>query len=162
MGLAPWSWTRDLCLRGFLQRSGGVARLVGNGAELAAGGVSAAGVVAGDPDEHRAAGRDGAVPAGCAGEGLPLEGGVERLGEGVVGAGADRAHRAGHTEPAAQLGVGPRRVLGAVVPWKIAPVRLPRSRTAAASASVTRSVRMWSAIDQPTSRREKQSITVAR
>jgi hypothetical protein len=33
---------------------------------------------------------------------------------------------------------------------------LPRSRAAAASASVANSVRMWSAIDQPTRRREKQ------
>jgi hypothetical protein len=41
-------------------------------------------------------------------------------------------------------------------------VGLPRSAAAAMNASVTSSVRMWSAIDQPTRRREKQSITVAK
>jgi hypothetical protein len=38
----------------------------------------------------------------------------------------------------------------------MAPSRLPRVRAAFFSASVTSSVRMWSAIDHPTTRREKQ------
>ncbi|PYC66457.1 hypothetical protein C7C46_31430 [Streptomyces tateyamensis] len=46
--------------------------------------------------------------------------------------------------------------------WKIARSRLPRVAAAARSASATSSVRIWSAIDHPTTRREKQSMTVAR
>jgi hypothetical protein len=37
-----------------------------------------------------------------------------------------------------------------------------RAAIAIRRASMTRSVRMWSAMAQPTTRREKQSITVAR
>ena len=95
-------------------------------------------------------------------QGLALERGVERLGHRVIRARADLAHRSGHTQ---LLGHGV--VVGGVLTdpwsaWKIAPVREPRSVAAASRASVTSSVRMWSAIDQPTSRRENQSITVAR
>lgn len=42
----------------------------------------------------------------------------------------------------------------------IDPARLPRVRTAAGKASVTRSARMWSAIAQPAKRREARSMTV--
>ncbi len=47
--------------------------------------------------------------------------------------------------------------------WKITPAaRPPRARTAAVSASLISSVRRWPAIDQPISRREPMSMTVAR
>ena len=46
--------------------------------------------------------------------------------------------------------------------WKISPGPGPRAATAIRRASATSSVRMWSAIDQPTTRREARSITVAR
>ena len=46
--------------------------------------------------------------------------------------------------------------------WNSAPARLPRVRSAAFSASMTSSVRMWSAIAQPASLREYRSMTVAR
>jgi hypothetical protein len=48
--------------------------------------------------------------------------------------------------------------------WKIAPRRpsAPRTAAAALSASVTSEVRMWSVIDQPASRFEHRSNTVAR
>lgn len=45
--------------------------------------------------------------------------------------------------------------------WKTAPAMPPRVAAAAFSASATSSVRMWSAIDHPARRREKQSTTVA-
>ena len=97
------------------QRSGGAGLLVGVGALLAAAGVPAAGVVAGvvagDPGEHRQPGLLGGVPARGAVQGLSLEGSLERLGEGVVGAAADRAHRADYAELAAELGVVLRAVL---------------------------------------------------
>ena len=51
-GLDPELWTRDLWLCGHRQVSGGCGVLVGDGAEVVAVGVSAAGVVAGDPGEH--------------------------------------------------------------------------------------------------------------
>ncbi|MFI8008552.1 hypothetical protein [Streptomyces sp. NPDC086010] len=41
-------------------------------------------------------------------------------------------------------------------------VAFPRTRIAAARASVTRSARLWSAIAQPARRREARSMTVAR
>lgn len=47
--------------------------------------------------------------------------------------------------------------------WKTTPwTRLPRAATAIAIASVTREVRMWLAIDQPTTFLEQMSMTVAR
>ncbi len=50
-------------------------------------------------------------------------------------------------------------------PWLVcrtAPERLPRVRSAADRASMTRPVRMWFAIAQPARRREARSMTVAR
>ncbi len=96
-----------MCLRGGLQRTSRLRVLVGDGAQLAAGGVPAAGVVAGDAGEHRPAGPRRGCPSRVRREGLPLEGGVEGLGEGVVGAGPDSAHRAGRAQADAQVGVGP-------------------------------------------------------
>ena len=54
------------------------------------------------------------------------------------------------------------RVLGAVIGVEDRPGQRPRVSRATDSASTTRSVRMWSATAHPASRREKQSITVAR
>jgi hypothetical protein len=48
-GLAPAQWTRDLWLRGFGQRSGCEGRFIVGGAEVAAVGVAAFGVIAGQP-----------------------------------------------------------------------------------------------------------------
>ena len=52
----------------------------------------------------------GAPERWSASEGLPLERGVERLREGVVGAGADAAERLDDPELAAEAGVVPGRV----------------------------------------------------
>jgi hypothetical protein len=47
--------------------------------------------------------------------------------------------------------------------WKTTPwTWLPRAATAISIASVTSEVRMWCAIDQPITRREQMSMTVAR
>lgn len=47
--------------------------------------------------------------------------------------------------------------------WEITPLTSPpRVLTAISIASVTNSVRMWSAMDQPATRREQMSITVAK
>ncbi|GLX54576.1 hypothetical protein Shyhy01_75250 [Streptomyces hygroscopicus subsp. hygroscopicus] len=86
----------------------------------------------------------GPVEAAGATECLALESGVERLGECVVRARADRSHGLSHAQLGADIG------------------ELPRVAAAARSASATSEVRMRSATDQPTRRREKQSITVAR
>lgn len=46
--------------------------------------------------------------------------------------------------------------------WKISPGAGWRAAMAMRRASATSSVRMWSAIDQPTTRREARSIAVVR
>jgi hypothetical protein len=125
-------------------------------------GVAAAGVVAGRPAEDVAAAGRLVGPGRGALEGLAFEGGVERLGEGVVSARAHGPQGQGDPEPGAERRVVLGGVLGAVIGVKIAPPRLPRVEAASVRASATRSVRRWSAIAQPARRREQQSITVAR
>ena len=92
-------------------------------------------------------------------EQLQLQGSPERFHHGVVVAVADGAHRAEKAGDLQALPERPRRVLGAVIGVQD---RRSARRTlsgwrrtiAMPSASVTSSVRMWSAIDQPTISRE--------
>ena len=87
---------------------------------------------------------------------------VEAFAGRVVGAGPDRAHRSGDPELIAEIGEGPGSVLGSVVGVEHGAVQAPRVEAGIRSASATRLVRMWSAMDQPTTLRLKQSSTVAR
>lgn len=100
-----------------------VSVFVGVGAVVAVGGVSAAGVVAGRPGEDGAAAGGGVAVVVGAREGLAFQRGVEAFADGVVGAGADRAHRPGAPELVAEAGAGPGSVLGSVIGVKDRPVR---------------------------------------
>ena len=97
-------------LRRCREGSGGGAGLVGGRGLVAAPGVAAAGVVPDEPAEHLAAAGRLVGPGGVVLQDLAFEGGVERLREGVVGAGPDGAHGLGHAQVGAQPGV----VLGRV------------------------------------------------
>ena len=72
--------------------------------------MPSAGVVSGEPPEHFAAAGGLVGPGAVVLEDLPLEGGVERFGEAVVGAGPDGAHGLGDAQARAESGV----VLGGV------------------------------------------------
>ncbi|AQU65522.1 hypothetical protein BBN63_03940 [Streptomyces niveus] len=64
----------------------------------------------------------------------------------------------------ADLQISAKALLVYCEPWSVcttAPVRLPRVRSATAKASMTRSVRMCSAIAQLARQREARSMTVA-
>jgi hypothetical protein len=74
-------------------------------------GVPPAGVVAGGPSEDLAAAGGLVGEGGGAGEGFSFEGGVESLGERVVGARPDAAEGLDDTESAAESG----EVLGGVL-----------------------------------------------
>jgi hypothetical protein len=83
-------------------------------------------------------------------QGFAFEGGVEGFGGGVISAWTDRA--AGRVTPRrSQAVVEPAAQSWAPLSlWKIAPFRVPPRVAAAASReSITRLVRIWSAIDQP-------------
>lgn len=123
-------------------------------AEVAEGGVAPPGVVpALDPLEHRR--RElGAAGPGAAVEKLALHGRPERLDEGVVDAGGDAAHGTEQPGGAKPVTEEPRRVLRASVRMHDRAGLRARCQRAICSASTTSSVRMWSAIDQPTTLRE--------
>ena len=93
---------------------------------------------------------------------LLLERGEEALGDGVVEAVAAAAHRLGDPGGAGLLAEGQETNW---LPWsecQISPGAGRRCASAICSASVTSSVRMWSAMLQPTIRRLKTSWTATR
>ena len=91
----------DLWLSSFGQRSGCVDPFKGDGAEIAAVGVAAFGVVAGQPPEDLAAAAGRITPAATVLEDFAFEGGVERFGQRVVRTRAHRPHRLGDPQIAA-------------------------------------------------------------
>src|SRR3954452_16799691 len=82
---------------------------------MAAVGVAPPGVVASRPAEDLSATGLLVGEGNGAGEGLSFEGGVERLGERVVGARADAAEGQGDADLVAELGVVLGGVLGCVI-----------------------------------------------
>jgi hypothetical protein len=86
----------------------------------------------------------------------------EALCDGVVEAVTARAHRLGDAGGAGLLTEGQRDELAALVGMPDQPGAGRRRASAICRASVTSSARMWSAIDQPTIRREKTSWTATR
>lgn len=96
-------------------------------------------------------------------EQFALEALKERIGQGIVVTGADPAHAAADAVPQADLGEGGCVVLGASVSVENdAADPATAEATAISITSVTSEVRMWSAIDRPTTFLEQISITVAR
>jgi hypothetical protein len=136
------------------------------GAAVAEAGVTSAGVVErlGVVEDGELGLASGGEPAaGLLVEQLALQRCEHALGQGVVEAVRDAAH-AGQRAVAAQLAF---QGVGAVLPprslWWITPgTRPPRRCTAMVTASTTRSVLRWEAIDQPMTIRLNTSVTQAR
>ena len=154
-GAAPVSWTVMLTRRCGRTRTIALLELLGT--EVAEAAVAADPVVEDlDVVEHRGPGLGRARPGRAVDE-LGLEGGEEALGHGVVVAVADRAHGrrdAGLAQPPPE---GEARVLASVVGVVDEAVAGRRRTMAMSRAAVTSSVRMWVAIDQPTTRRLQAS-----
>ncbi len=124
-------------------------------------GVASDGVVEGfDPLEHR---RGQLGPGGpvAAVEELDLHRAPERLHERVVVGAGDLAHRADQAGLAQPVAEEPGRVLGAAVGVHDRSDRVGGAAGPSRRASTTSSVRRWSAIDQPTTRRLNTSRTAA-
>jgi hypothetical protein len=111
---------------------------------------------------------DDRAARGCEGgprflvEAFALERGEEAFREGVVPALTGAPDREPDGEIAGEPGVVAAGVLTALSEWKITSASGLRAATALVSASATSSVRRWSAIANPTTRRLAMSITVAR
>src|SRR5829696_7403035 len=84
--------------------------------QVVVGGVQPALVVPGDPAEDRGA-RLGAGAVVVSVDELDLEGGEERLSDGVIQAGAGAAHGAPQPEPVADLDAGGRGVFSRFKGW---------------------------------------------
>jgi hypothetical protein len=93
----------DLWLSSFGQRSGCVDPFKGDGAEIAAVGVAAFGVVAGQPPEDLAAAAGRITPAATVLEDFAFEGGVERFAQRIVSARTDTAHGLSDTKIRAEF-----------------------------------------------------------
>ena len=107
--------------------------------------------------------RRGAGRPGPGVDELGLEGGEEALGHGVVEAVARPAHRAVDAAGGERLPDRPRRCTGSRGRCGArGPAAAGGARRAIASASSASSVRRWSAIAQPTTRREWASSSTAR
>src|SRR5215208_5801160 len=78
--------------------------------QVVVGGVQASLVVPGDPAEDRGPRLGGGAVVAAVNQ-LDLEGGEERLSDGVIQAGAGAAHGAPQPEPVADLDAGGRGVL---------------------------------------------------